>query len=270
MVWISSILLSQVLFADLRQQPWACPFGGAHGFNLLQVYLSTCSMWKMVEMEIGISLHALCICHYRRSLSPWLQRQLMHLQAEMQMHIKRLWRLWLWHNVEDWQRSQRPNCLCKNFENSEFLHRFLFQEHRNSFKRPLTLVQIPKPWQGFPDNLKGRCLNKSKNPNNTSIHQFPFGVVFSEFQRFQSPCVFEDVSWRLLSSLRFFVLKIASHSNVDIQWLKQVTFRAVFQLLHLDLDEVQNSVESIVLIHFAKASRDEICSCIGFFGMISP
>lgn len=53
MVWISSILLLQVLFADLRQQPWACPFGGAHGFNLLQVCLSSCSMWEMVEMESG-------------------------------------------------------------------------------------------------------------------------------------------------------------------------------------------------------------------------
>lgn len=41
-----------------------------------------------------ISLHALHICRHRRSLSPWLQRQLMHPQAEMQIHRLRLWRLW--------------------------------------------------------------------------------------------------------------------------------------------------------------------------------
>ena len=90
------------------------------------------------------------------------------------------------------ESTQRPKEDHKNFENSaDFL-----QEHRNSCKRPLTLVQIQKPWQGFPaSQTKGRCLK------------------FQRFPKIQESWV--HVFLRLLSSA-ISVLKIAFHSNVDI------------------------------------------------------
>ena len=185
----ASAALSLPLWRCARVQPASSMFellqyvgNGGNGEWMFWCFYVCHFSWE--RNAKGISIHALHICRHRRSLSPWLQRQLMLPQAEMQIHRLRLrlWRLW------------RLNVDCgvyKNFENSDFL-----QEHRNSFKRPLTLVQIQKPWQGFPaSQTKGRCLK------------------FQRFPKIQESWV--HVFLRLLSSA-ISVLKIAFHSNVDI------------------------------------------------------